>query len=287
MDLNTYRKNVEDAKNRYLEQSKAAVESASKAGGFGADLSNAIKQREDTFATLNNDVNTKRANYYNSSEQVLPQLFEQYKNDPLYALQALGNENTTRQIAYRNADDIRNQKQGRIEDYITSFSQAAQREAARQEAMAAQLKEAYGIADNEYQRAYSEDQSRKAAAAQASYLASLGGGNGNGNGQPVQTTRVPVGQKDATGKTIMGYDASGNPVYQEDQTAQQPAQKNFLNYASEAFNPANWAPVAQNALGDNYQGARDLIKKVPPLEQLIQGGKQAANYVNSFANLFR
>mgnify|MGYP005608908567 CR=1 FL=1 len=184
MDLNTYRKNVEDAKTRYLDQSKAAVESASKAGGFGQELKDSISQREDTYKTLNNDVNTQRANYYNSSEQILPQLFEKYKNDPLYALQALGNENTTRQVNYRNADDIRNQKQGRVEDFIGSFSQAAQREAAKQEALTNQLKEAYGIADNEYNRASAEDQAKKAAAAQASYYADLlkqqnGGGNGD------------------------------------------------------------------------------------------------------------
>ncbi len=184
MDVNTYKTQLEEAKQKYLKQAQAATDSTNQAAGFGQDLTSAIKQRDDTYKTVNNDVNTARANYYNSSEQVLPTLFDKYKNDPLYALQALGNENTVRNIAYRNADDIRNQKQGSVTDFINAFNQSAQTEAQKQQNLANMLKESYGIADNEYTRAYAEDQQKKAAAAQASYYADLlkqqnGGGNGD------------------------------------------------------------------------------------------------------------
>lgn len=171
MTVDQYRQSVEDAKNRYLDQSRKAIESTNRAGGFGSELSDAIKQREDTFSTLNNDVNTRRADYYNTSDQLMPQMFEKYKDDPMYALQALGNERTVRNIGYRNADDIRNQKQGRIEDFIGSFNQSAQVEAQRQAQLRDLLQQEYGLADNEYQQALAQQEAELQRQAQSRALA--------------------------------------------------------------------------------------------------------------------
>jgi hypothetical protein len=171
MTVDQYRQSVEDAKNRYLDQSRKAIESTNRAGGFGSELSDAVKQREDTFSTLNNDVNTRRADYYNTSDQLMPQMFEKYKDDPMYALQALGNERTVRNIGYRNADDIRNQKQGRIEDFIGSFNQSAQVEAQRQAQLRDLLQQEYGLADNEYQQALAQQEAELQRQAQSRALA--------------------------------------------------------------------------------------------------------------------
>lgn len=277
MDLNSLKKQRDEANQRVIDYT-------SKAGGFADELKKAIEQNDATYKPFENDVNSSRNTYYNSTEQLLPQLTSKYGTDPQLALQALGNERSILGTRYQNAQDSLQRRKGGISDLIDSYNRSAQTELQRQSSLAQLL-------GQQYQEAFQEDQARRAAAAQSAYL------NGLLNGQDGSGKTPPPGYKvgdKLDGKTIIGFDANGNPVFAEDQAdkngknifgqiADFTGNKDSVNNVASAIQiAAQKSPLAKTALGGLLTSGDNLKNTV----KAGVGGLMPSWGANALSSLF-
>jgi hypothetical protein len=124
MDLETIRRRMQQL------QEQATNETA-RAGGFGGELEEALRNRTTAFEAENNDVNTKRNELYNSFGLFDGGEGKQYNDDPSLYFQNLARHRVRQGTNLANSEDIRSQKQGTINDFIRNLTNAAQVQAQR------------------------------------------------------------------------------------------------------------------------------------------------------------
>lgn len=176
MDLQEKKLKLQELQKKIADAKTNATNSELRAGGFGDELSKSISQNDATYRTLDNDVNSKRNEFYNTSELDLPRLLEESKGDPMLAFQNLGRQRVRRGTSYQNSDDIRNRKKKRVEDLVGEFVRAAALQAQNDRDNVNNQLTDYQLAESDYNRDYTEEQNkiaREDAQAQREYENSL------------------------------------------------------------------------------------------------------------------
>ncbi len=156
--LQQYKNEMSDLERQIAAQSQKQAEYANRYAGFGDELNQALRQRDDTFKTENEDVNAKRSAYYNSLGSFDEQNADKYRNNPEQYMRNLSRYRGNLDMSYNNSQDILNNRKGTINDFMGEFTRAAQNAAnSPMQAMQA-LQQQYGLKEAGYNRAMQENQ---------------------------------------------------------------------------------------------------------------------------------
>lgn len=222
------------------------------------DIYNELLNRVDNFKPLYEAQRGFETQAYAEPAKAMADYYGQYGQDPSQGRSAMTQlqgilQNVGR--LYGSADtmnDVINQRGGQLQQLAgTTLDQYNSARANLQDQIA-QTQNLYNNKQGMYNTALQlEEQARQRAEAERARQQQLA----LQRQQQAAQQRTPVGQKDRTGKTVIGYDGNGNPVYREDQkTTLQKTTQNVLQGVSNAINtPKNafdYARVATNQFGN-------------------------------------
>ncbi len=151
MDAATIRKRMQALGDQYASD-------AEKAGNMGGDLQEILRNRKDTFATENNDINTKKNKYYNSLGEFDAGDGQRFRDDPELYFNKLAQFRTQLGTDLSNDEDIRRQKAGTINEFMQNFINKGNLQAQR-------TQQQYGNAQNDFNNAITMEQMQLSRAA--------------------------------------------------------------------------------------------------------------------------